>query len=65
MFSVGSANGATICTNITIVEEDILEYDEYFTFEITTSDPVEPNTLNGSVLIINNDGEFIFGFYTY
>ena len=58
MFSVGSANGATACTNITIVDEDILEFDENFTFEITSSDPVEPNTLNGSVLIINNDGEF-------
>ena len=62
MFSVGSANGATSCIYIIIVDEDILEYDEDFTFEITSSDPVEPNTLSGSVLIVNDDGELIFGF---
>ena len=60
MFSVRSANGATACTNITIVDEDILEYDEDFTFVVTSSDPVEPNMLSGRVLIINNDSESTF-----
>ena len=41
--------------------ENILEYD--FTFEIISSDPVEPNKLNGSVLIVSNDGEFVKWYY--
>ena len=57
MFSVGSPNGATACVNITIVVEDILEFDEDFTFVVTSSDPVEPNMLSGSVLIVNDDGK--------
>ena len=58
MFSVGSPNGATSCIYIIIIDEVILEFDENFTFDISTSDPVEPNTLNGNVLIVNDDGEF-------
>ena len=57
-FGPGASVGSTACIYITIMEEDILEYDENFTFEITSSDPVEPNMLSGSVLIVNNDGEF-------
>ena len=46
------------CTNISIINDIILEDDETFTVEISTDDPVELRTRTAMVNIVDDDGLF-------
>ena len=38
MFSSGSSNGDAICVNITIIDDNILEVDQFFILTLSTAD---------------------------
>ena len=46
------------CTNVSIIADDIVEYDEYFRLYLSTEDPaVVLMPANATVVILNNDCE--------
>ena len=47
-FSSGSADGDKVCTNVTILLDDIVECEEYFTVELSL------NTIGGGISLGNN-----------
>ena len=62
VFPVGTTSDTTMCTNITIVEDDVLECDQYFTVEINST---SPNITVGTPSIVTvtikdtDDGEWV------
>jgi len=62
-FNAGSQAGSNACANISIIDDDILESDEYFTVILSSSDPVNFDVSMGSCTIIeDSDCELLMGF---
>ena len=59
-FSAGSPVGISQCANITIIDDLVVEPDQYFTVSLTTTDPVyiTPTSL-AQVIITDNDCELL------
>ena len=61
MISNGTENDTSTCVNINflVIDDDIVEYTEYFTINLANSNPpveiVEP--LNTTVFILDNDSK--------
>ena len=53
-FNAGSQAGSTACTDISIINDTILESDEYFTITLSSSDPVNFDVSMGSCTIIED-----------
>ena len=59
-FPTGAANGTEMCLNISIIDDDRVEYNETFSITLTVDNPLD--TINGSstaqadVTIVDNDG---------
>jgi len=59
-FNAGSQAGSTACTDISIINDNILESDEYFTVTLSSSDPVYFDVSMGSCTIIEDaDSELV------
>ena len=59
-FNAGSQAGSTACTDISIINDNILESDEYFTITLSSSDPVNFDVSMGSCTIIEDaDSELV------
>ena len=59
-FNAGSQAGSTACTDISIINDNILESDEYFTITLSSSDLVNFDVSMGSCTIIEDaDSELV------
>jgi len=59
-FNAGSQAGSTACTDISIINDNILESDEYFAVTLSSSDPVNFDVSMGSCTIIEDaDSELV------
>ena len=64
-FTAGTLVGSSDCATIFITNDDILECDEFFTFSLNSSDPINFDVSLGTVLILEDtDCEFV-RFTTY
>ena len=58
VFSSGSPIGATACTNITIINDNAVELDEFFTINLSATLPViDVAPSNATVTIIDDDSK--------
>ena len=61
--SPGASNGDMVCLNISIIDDDRVEYDETFSITLTVDNPLD--TINGGstaiaeVTILDNDGTYV------
>ena len=59
-FSAGSPVGITQCANISIIDDLVVEPDQYFTVSLTTTDPVYITPISlAQVVIDDNDCELL------
>ena len=65
IFPVNATNGTEMCFNISIADDDRVEYDETFSITLTVDNPLD--TINGGnttlviVTILDNDGTYMLG----
>ena len=59
-FPTGAANGTEMCLNISIIDDDRVEYDETFSITPTVDIPLDTivggSTVQANVTIVDNDG---------
>ena len=60
-FSQGMIENETLCTNVTIIDDDVVENDEGFNIVLSTDDPSVQlkNPFIATIVIINNNCESI------
>ena len=63
-FLPGSLSGSVLCLDISITDDDRVEYDETFNITLTVDNPLDTingnNTAQADVAIVDNDGVFLF-----
>ena len=59
-FLPGSLNGTEMCLNISIIDDDRVEYNETFSITLTVDNPLDTinggSTAHADVTIVDNDG---------
>ena len=63
-FEAGSPEGTTVCVDISILNEDVVEPEQEFSVQLFSMDPVNigPNG-TATVIIVDSDGEYMYNFY--
>ena len=62
-FPTGAATGTEMCLNISIIDDDRVEYDETFSITLTVDNPLD--TINGdstaqaNITVFDNDGQLL------
>ena len=57
VFSTSSSNNTKLCSNITIINDAILEPDQFFLVLLSTADPDVKLRNNVSIITIVDDGD--------
>ena len=57
IFTAANVVGSTVCTNVTIIDDEVLEGDQSFSLSLSSTDPVMFGTDEATVTIVDNDSE--------
>ena len=57
VFVADSQPDDSLCVTVDITDDGCMEFDEKFSVFLTSSDDVEFHIYNGTVIILDNDGE--------